>query len=334
VGNMSDTLEKGAVNYENTGPFAEGAPLTNRAKLGRHCRKRWWAYLIAFCLFVLVIMIIVVYGIIPPVAQEKLDKTVLHLNSLSVTKPSPNNFTVSLAATITGGGGIAAHAHLDPFDVVVFLEGHDPIQPIMTLPFGRVNGGNSVDVAQNNVLVKIGNEGAVGEFAKKLLFEKEMRVAMRGRTEMWLGKLHAGVNYNEVVTIQALNKLDGMAITNYTLLNEDRFNVGGKVLVPNPTVVTIEMGDVTLNIGLKDKSIGTGVISGLVLRPGNNSYDFKANVMENQLINLALAASQGGKLNVTSNGTKVDNVQIPWLSEPLTQLDTQVPFDISNTTAQ
>lgn len=39
----------------------------------------------------------------------------------------------------------------------------------------------------------------------------------------------------------ALNKLDGMAITNYTLLNETNFNIGGKVLIPNPTVVTIEM---------------------------------------------------------------------------------------------
>ena len=135
-------------------------------------------------------------------AQEKLDNTVLHLNSLSVTKPSPDNFTVSLAATITGGGGIAAHAHLDPFNVVVFLEGHDPIQPIMTLPFGRINGGDSVEVVQNNVLVKIGDEGAMGEFAEKLLFEKEMRVALRGRTEIWLGRIHAGVNYNEVVTIQ------------------------------------------------------------------------------------------------------------------------------------
>lgn len=93
-------------------------------------------------------------------------------------------------------------------------------------------------------------------------------------------------------------------------------------------------GDVILNIGLKDKSIGTGVISSLVLRPGNNSYDFKANVTENQLINLALAASQGGELNVTSNGTKIDNVQIPWLSKPLAEIDAQVPFDISNTTAQ
>jgi hypothetical protein len=56
--------------------------------------------------------------------------------------------------------------------------------------------------------------------------------------------------------------------------------------------------------------------------------------MESQLINLASAASQGGELNVTANGTKVDNVQIPWLSKPLTLLDVQVPFDVSNTTAQ
>ena len=56
---MSDTLEKGEVNYKSTDLITEEAPLTKRAKLGRHCRKRWWAYLIALCLFVLVIVIIV-----------------------------------------------------------------------------------------------------------------------------------------------------------------------------------------------------------------------------------------------------------------------------------
>ena len=40
----------------------------------------------------------------------------------------------------------------------------------------------------------------------------------------------------------AFNKLDGMVITSYAIYtNNTKGNVGGDVMIPNPTVTTIEM---------------------------------------------------------------------------------------------
>jgi hypothetical protein len=88
-----------------------------------------------------------------------------------------------------------------------------------------------------------------------------------------------------------------------------------------------EQGDVGLEIALEDESIGTGVIPGLVLRPGNNTYGFRSQIQQDQLISMALAASSGKPLTIGSNGTSIDGVKIPWLSKPLESLKTEVPIN-------
>ena len=39
------------------------------------------------------------------------------------------------------------------------------------------------------------------------------------------------------------------------------------------------------------------------------------------------AATGGGKLTISSNGTSIDGKKIPWLSKPLEKLETLVPID-------
>lgn len=51
---MASSTAKG----EEATEYVESSPKTQN-KVGRHCRRFWWVWLIAFCLFVLVIMIIV-----------------------------------------------------------------------------------------------------------------------------------------------------------------------------------------------------------------------------------------------------------------------------------
>ncbi|KAI5776530.1 hypothetical protein EDC01DRAFT_681953 [Geopyxis carbonaria] len=300
---------------------------TKRARAGRHCRKWWWAWLLGFCVFVVVIVVIIVYAIIPAVAQKKINETELEVHSFEIRDPTPESFVVSLNATITGGGGIASNAHLDAMDVVLFIEGHDPIQPIMTLPVDAIDGGDSIPVIRKDYKVEIKNEGALDEFSKLLMDSETFRVAMRGRTKLSLGSIHTHIDYNEVVTLKGLNHLEGMIIKSYELLLEDDFNMGGQVLIPNPSVFSVQMGDVNLAIALGEETLGTGVIPNLILTPGNNEYAFKANIEQLKLLKLASAARAGKSLTIGSNGTTINNEQIPWLSKPLQILDTLVPVE-------
>lgn len=147
----------------------------------------------------------------------------------------------------------------------LFLEenGTAAANPILEMPVPEMHGGGDMAVIQNNVPIRIADTGALDEFAKKLLAAFDMRIRMRGRTTIWLGAIHAGVNYNELVTLRglsprgcerereigtdgtertALNDLQGIAITTYSFLSNDpRGNIGGDVMIPNPTVTTIEM---------------------------------------------------------------------------------------------
>jgi len=301
---------------------------SKRAKAKRHCRRWWWVWLIAWLIADLVIIIIVIYGIIPPVAQSRLNKTVLHTNSLEILDPTPNSFLASLNATITGGDGIADGAKLDGFDVDFFLQGDDRKNVFMTLPVPTLTSHKSTPLNLANHTVIIGNSSAFAGFSDALLHNESLQVALTGKTTVHLGGIHTGVNYNEVVTLKGLNNLAGMKITNFSLSKDQDANLVGKVLIPNPSVFTIQMGNVNLDISLKAKHVGTGVIPNLLLTPGNNLYDFRSLIDESQLLNIAVAVAST-PLIITSNGTTVGGQNITWLSEPLTKLNSSVPVQSS-----
>lgn len=124
-----------------------------------------------------------------------------------------------------------------------------------------------------------------------------------------------------------LNHLEGMTIKEYDLVqNSTTENLAGRVLIPNPSIVTIQMGDIQLNIALNGKSVGTGWIPGLLLTPGDNLYDFNALIDEKQILNVAMAAGKT-PLEISSNGTYIDGEKISWLSAPLETLETLVPIE-------
>lgn len=136
-------------------------------------------------------------------AQKKLDNTWLSLNSLSILAPTVSSFAVSLNADIKGASGIALDARLDPFDVDFFLDGTDrDTQTFLTLHLDGFKASRSVPIVQTNVPVNISNESALEGFAKKLLGEETLKVALRGRTTVHLGSIHTGVNYREVFTLK------------------------------------------------------------------------------------------------------------------------------------
>lgn len=117
-----------------------------------------------------------------------------------------------------------------------------------------------------------------------------------------------------------------MVIKSYTVIAKDPTrNMAGKVMIPNPSIVTVEMGDVNLQIKVDGEHMGTGEIPGLVLKPGNHLYDFNALIGEDNIATVAMVALSNGELSIGSNGTYIDGERIAWLSSPLMKLESQVP---------
>jgi hypothetical protein len=45
----------------------------------------------------------------------------------------------------------------------------------------------------------------------------------------------------------------------------------GNVIIPNPSVMTLDLGNVTMNLSIDGESIGTALLPNLVLKPGENN---------------------------------------------------------------
>jgi hypothetical protein len=78
-----------------------------------------------------------------------------------------------------------------------------------------------------------------------------------------------------------LNKLAGFNVTYAHIkipAEPDGATLIGTVSIPNPSVISLEMGNVTMNLSTNGTYLGYSLIQDLVLKPGNNSFDMRSYV--------------------------------------------------------
>lgn len=107
--------------------------------------------------------------------------------------------------------------------------------------------------------------------------------------------------------------------------------------MPNHSVVTFALGNVTLNLMSKDLILGHALIENVVLKPGNNTVDLSGRleigtVLDNLgtiLENNAEAIREGNiELSASGNQTVYNGKHIPYFERVLNNLTltTQVPI--------
>lgn len=72
----------------------------------------------------------------------------------------------------------------------------------MTLPLPGINGGDDIPIIVSNVTTKISDLRAFSGFAGLLLGSENLSFEIKGRTTIHVGKLHTGIDYNEVVVLK------------------------------------------------------------------------------------------------------------------------------------
>jgi hypothetical protein len=110
---------------------------------------------------------------------------------------------------------------------------------------------------------------------------------------MLLGLYHMRKKVN---VFAGLNKLSGLNITDVKILSgtneilSDGSNLVGNVTIPNPSVMTLDLGNVTMNLAVDGKAIGYSLIPNLLLKPGSNTLPMQSRV--DQLTILGLVQSK------------------------------------------
>ena len=122
----------------------------------------------------------------------------------------------------------------------------------------------------------------------------------------------------------------------------------GKVYIPNPSIMTMEMvssarpsppgrphladgsqGNVTMNLFVEGASIGTSVINNLTLKPGNNTVDMRSTTNET-LVLQKLANYKDGILpvDVIGNGSVFRGQHLVYYEQALASNKLRVNLDV------
>lgn len=246
-----------------------------------HCLKFWWAYLIGFIIFVVLIVCLILLVAVPKIAQSKLDDANLTIQGIVISRSEANNLDMAINSTITTDGKV--HADIDGFTGVMYLEdleGHTPFASI-DFPATTADALQTVNVSQR---LEIKDMEALTTFNSWLLARDEVRITTYGETKVKVKGIARKypVTFKKTITTPGLRGFDGTKVFNTSISlgpDERGNNFRGLTTIPNYSVFTLEIGNATFNNYLEGALVGTVFIDNIILYPGlNNTFPMRATI--------------------------------------------------------
>ncbi|KAL1840800.1 hypothetical protein VTJ49DRAFT_7699 [Mycothermus thermophilus] len=326
---MSDVDKGNVAQAEN----ASTKP-RRRGCLG-HCARFWWAYLIALIVVIVVVVPVILLVAVPKIAQQKLDEAELFLDGLTVTETTPTRMIMSINSTIKTDGSV--HADIAAFEGIMYLEDLEPHTPFAKIQFPATTSAalQTVNVTQT---LDIEDLAALTTFNTWLANNESVRVTVQGDTTVRVKGIPRdyGVTFKKTLTMTGLNKLAGTRVepTWISLTpDENGNNFRANVFIPNPSVVSFELGNITFTNYLLGKEVGTIFLDNITLRPGINEHPMRATI-ENGPVIAALGAKpyceQEGVLPFVFSGKSVVNhgEPLPYFADALATFNqtTEIPI--------
>ncbi|PVH78542.1 hypothetical protein DL98DRAFT_561154 [Cadophora sp. DSE1049] len=315
---MSPALAHNGSTDKNQGGNYEQQEYPGKRTFGqkakRHCVRFWWAHLIAFCLIFLTVALLVVYVGMPRIAQHQVDDSSLEFREAYFLNPTSDSVEVTQKAILHNPSTFTPT--LDPFPADLFLvtNGTYASVSMLTLPMPGIHAKKATNASIDNAVIQVNDLDALGDYAVAVMTQENITTALVGRTKLHLGKLPVQkIKFNSTSTYKALNSLKGFNTTDVlinALATPGTPNLRGNAFIPNQSLMTIEMGNVTLSLSVPIKGVDTIVGNATVLNfkivPGDNSLPMFG-IIDNTKV---LPALVNGKVNMTIIGeTSVRNGQ-------------------------
>jgi hypothetical protein len=252
-----------------------------------HCRKFWWCDCLVLVIIVLVVILPIIFVGLPNKAQHEINASTLEVTSQEVTNPQADGIHLKIDTVIRSDSSY--HPKIDAFRAGLSLEGQEPFLYI-DIPDAKSEAETRITVEQD---VKFANMGAFSNYTKAVLASETFEVHLDGKTNIHLSGLPTvDVNYNKVITMKGLNKLAGLNIADVRILSgqdeilPDGSNLIANVSIPNPSVMTLDLGNVTMNLAVNGTAIGYALIPNLFLTPGENKFPLQSHVEQLTILGL------------------------------------------------
>lgn len=277
---------------------------------------------------------------------------------MAILNPTPDSFDLGLATVL--GSKSKYHPSLDAFNSSLYLEGSDTPFANVEIPAVHADDGA---VSNVNQTVNIGNQTGFGDYAKTVFKNETVTLVVKGKTGLHEGKLPATtVTYDKQITMKGafllhtdplskdcpaltmitpgLNSLKGFAVTSFQILlttQPDGSNMLGTIYIPNPTVMTIEMGTITLLLSIAGTPIGVATLNNLTLVPGNNTIQMRSKTDQGAVIKYLLQPQyRSGILpvDIVGNSSVFNGQQLPYFQNALEQNKMAVDLNVGQALIQ
>ncbi|KAL5363594.1 hypothetical protein BJX96DRAFT_178207 [Aspergillus floccosus] len=329
----SEGLESRDGSQEETGNYIGAKREKPRgfwSRLWKHFKRYWLCYGLLGVVFLAIFLPVFFLVILPAIAQRLVDDAAIPIQSAEVLRPTPDTITFSLAATINVPLGLGVS--VDKFNLSLFDRDVKPRKPYVSAELGPVYLKGKSQLTISNQTVKILDEEELTKFLSKAVYSKNFTMSAYGKTTAHLGKLKVPLTLDKDVELAGLDQLNGFSIDAASLAlppEEDGSNLIGTATLPNHSLVTFALGNVTLDLKIGDIILGNGTIDNVLLRPGNNTVPLRG-ILDIQKavgnIGTILAAEtealSHGNLMLSASGhsTIYDGFHIPYFEKVLNNL--------------
>ncbi|KAI1425386.1 hypothetical protein F5Y12DRAFT_747314 [Xylaria sp. FL1777] len=300
-----------------------------------HFKRFWWAYLLAFLVVAVVIIVpSVLLVAVPKTAQQKLNEAKLTIDGISVTNTQPDSVLMAINSTIEADDSV--HATIDAFQGTLYLADVDPPLAFAQFNFPQTTSSavQTVNISQE---VQISDQNAFTTFNKALLSSVSTNVQVKGDTHIHVQGISRAypVTFDKTVSVKGLNNFEGLSISDPSISILAKNNFNGTVHIPNPSALTLEIGNTTFVTYLNGKDVGQAHINNLVLYPGDNTFTTSASIAQLPILNaltLKPLCELNGKLPFQLVGSDVENngQTLPYFRDPLAASSQNVTIDLSD----
>ena len=139
-----------------------------------------------------------------------------------------------------------------------------------------------------------------------------------------------------------LNGVPNIAVTNFDLPAEVRGGIEliSTTIIPNPSNVSILMGDASFGISFDDITIANITADNLNFSPGKNNITMRGLLLADAFINATLAtqlfsaiiAGKAVKSTVVGLGSEINGTNVPWLTNIVTSINAPIILQQDATT--
>ncbi|KAI2464082.1 hypothetical protein F4781DRAFT_425844 [Annulohypoxylon bovei var. microspora] len=325
---MAETANEGITS------IGHGTNGKNASKSSKgHCKRFWWVYvLIILIIAIAVVVPCVILLVVPRMAQKKLDQATLTIDGISVSNVQTNSLNMAINSTITTDG--STHATIDGFEGTMYLADTDP-----PLAFAKINFPETTSDAHQIVNVSqeipISDQDAFTTFNEHLIQRESVNVAVKGDTYIHVRGISRAysVTFSKIVSLKGLNGFKGLSVTNthVSLAQADNFNATAHI--PNPSSLTLDVGNTIFHTYFNGSEIGTSYILNLVLHPGTNDFFIWADINNTAVLNGLTkrpTCERNGTLTFELSGKNVTNhgQHIPYFANSLAASNSSVDIPI------